>query len=104
MLEALQRAGKAEETLVIFTTDHGPQLSRGKTSIYEAGLRVPYIMRWPGRVKKGLVRDELLSHVDILPTIMEAAGLTCPEIVAGQSVLPLIRGASPAWREYLFAE
>jgi N-sulfoglucosamine sulfohydrolase len=104
LLEALQRAGKAEETLVIFTTDHGPQLSRGKTSIYEAGLRVPYIMRWPGRVKKGLVRDELLSHVDILPTIMEAAGLTCPEIVAGQSVLPLIRGASPAWREYLFAE
>jgi N-sulfoglucosamine sulfohydrolase len=104
LLDALHRAGKAEDTLVIFTTDHGAQLSRGKTSIYEAGLRVPYILRWPGRVQAGLVRDELLSHIDILPTIMEATGLTCPKTAPGQSVLPIARGDAPPWRTYLFAE
>lgn len=104
LLDALQRAGKSEDTLVIFTTDHGAQLSRGKTSSYEAGLRVPHMIRWPGRVQEDLVRDELVSHIDILPTVMEATGLACPDTIEGQSLLPAAQGDSPAWRECLFAE
>jgi len=104
LLDSLDRSGKADDTLVIFTTDHGAQLSRGKTTIYEGGLRVPSIVRWPGRVNEGLVRDELVSHIDILSTIMDVTGLPVPESVTGISLLPLMRGISVSWRDHLYAE
>ncbi len=104
VLEQLEAAGKAENTLVIFTTDHGAQFSRGKTSSYEGGLRIPLIVRCPGICIEGLVRDELISQVDILPAVTDIVGIACPAGVAGASFVPLLKGENMAWRTHLYAE
>jgi N-sulfoglucosamine sulfohydrolase len=101
LLDKLEGSGKANDTLVIYLGDHGAQFSRGKTSVYEAGLRVPLIVSFPGRTKQGLVRDELVSTVDLLPTILDAVGVEGPENLPGRSLLPLCRGEEQRWREYL---
>tara|TARA_B100001123_G_scaffold390028_2_gene467271 strand:+ start:2115 stop:3122 length:1008 start_codon:yes stop_codon:yes gene_type:complete len=57
LFDALQRSGKSEDTLVLFTTDHGHQFSRGKTCCYEGGVKVPSLLKWPGQVKEGQGSD-----------------------------------------------
>lgn len=104
LLDVIATAGQADNTLVIYLGDHGAQFSRGKTTLYEGGVRVPFIVHWPGRSKAGLVRDELVSSVDILPTILDAAGIDAPKNLPGQSLSPLCGGKSVPWREYLFTE
>ncbi len=104
LLDELERSGKAERTLVVYLSDHGAQFSRGKMTNYEAGLRIPLIVRWPGRAKAGAVRDELVSTIDLMPTLLEATGVTQPKGLPGRSLLPLVRGRSVAWRDHLFAE
>jgi len=88
LLEKLEAAGLAENTLVIFIGDHGPPFTRGKTSCYESGVHIPFIVRWPGRIREGERFDALTSTVDILPTVCEAAGIEKPEGLAGHSILP----------------
>jgi N-sulfoglucosamine sulfohydrolase len=104
LLEQLAAAGQSGRTLVIYLGDHGPQFQRGKVTCYEAGLRVPIIIRWPGRARPGLVRDELVATVDLLPTVLEAAGAEPPAGLAGWSLIPLLRGEAVDWRTYVFAE
>lgn len=104
LLEKLARNGLARNTLVVYLGDHGAQFARGKLSCYEGGLRVPLIVRWLGRTREGLVKDELVATVDILPTILEAVGAEAPSGLAGRSMLPLLRDDAVAWREYVFAE
>ncbi len=104
LLERLARAGRDRDTLVVYLGDHGAQFPRGKLSCYEGGLRVPLIVCWPGKIRRDLVRNELVATVDILPTILEAVEADVPDGLAGRSMLPLLRGESVAWREYVFAE
>jgi len=104
LLDELARSGKADQTLVVYLSDHGAQFSRGKMTSYEAGLRIPLIIRWPGRAKAGLECDELVSTIDLMPTILQATGVTQPDGLPGTSLLPLTKGRSVTWREYLFAE
>jgi len=103
LLKQLDESGKAGDTLVIYLSDHGAQFSRGKTTSYEGGLRVPMIVRWPKRIKAGLVREELVSSIDILPTILEATGVKAPRNLPGRSLLSLGRGEKSVWRRYLFS-
>ena len=103
LLQDLEEAGKMENTLIIYIGDHGAQFSRGKTSVYDAGLRIPMIVRWPGQVKVG-VRREMASVVDLLPTICEAAKVVAPKKQSGASLWPFLRGGCPTqWREDLLA-
>jgi N-sulfoglucosamine sulfohydrolase len=89
--------------LIIYIGDHGAQFSRGKGSVYEAGLRVPFIVHWRGRAAPGQVRTELISTLDILPTLAAAAGVKPPEALPGRNLIPLIEGGRPdRWREYVF--
>ncbi len=104
LLERLNASGMARRTLVIYLGDHGPQPCRAKVTCYEAGLHVPLIMRFPGKIRPGLVKDDLVATVDLAPTILSAAGATVPANLPGRSLWPLIQGDSPPWREYLFAE
>ncbi len=106
LMEALRESGQAEDTLVIFLSDHGPPFPRAKTSCYEAGLQVPFIVRWPGTAKPGQVRPEFVSALDILPTMLEAAGVPVPGNVEGESLTPLLRGepAPEGWRKLVFGE
>ena len=104
VLDELQAAGKANQTLVIFIGDHGAQFSRGKATCYEGGLKIPMLIRWPGKTVAGEVRDELVSTVDILPTVREACGMAPDPSLPGRSLLPLAAGQQVQWRQYLFAE
>ncbi len=73
LVEALKEAGKYDNTMIIFTADHGMAFPGAKTTVYEAGLRVPFIVRMPG-VEGGAVNDARLSHADITPSLLDAAG------------------------------
>jgi arylsulfatase A-like enzyme len=98
LMNALRRRTRDRETLVIFTADHGPlalveprkPLRGSKANLYEGGLRVPILMRWPGRIAARQVRDALVSGVDLFPTVLAAAGVTDPPPVDGLNLWPVI--------------
>jgi len=101
---ALRDAGHADDTVILFIGDHGPPFTRGKTTCYEAALRIPYLVYWPGNQRPGTVCDSLVSTVDILPTFCAAAGIAAPENIEGRSLAPLLSGDTAGWREYLAGE
>lgn len=103
LMDVLDKHGLSGNTLVIFLGDHGPPFDRSKTSCYEAALRVPFLVRWPG-VSRPAVSDAMVSSVDILPTILDAAGLPIPAHVHGRSLRPAVNQSHPQWRQYLAAE
>lgn len=106
LMEKLDELMLAENTVVIFTTDNGGVIREGKSArvtsneplregkgyLYEGGIRVPLIVRWPGNVKAGSVCDAPVVSVDYFPTIMEAAGvkLSTNQIVDGESIMSLL--------------
>lgn len=104
LLAALDRSGKADNTLVVYLGDHGADFIRGKRTCYEGGLRIPLIVRWPGRVQAGQARSELVSAIDLMPTFLAAAEAQSPAGLPGTSLVDLIEGKKAAWRRYLFAE
>lgn len=104
LLGVLEKSGKADNTLVIYLSDHGADLLRGKVSAYEGGLRVPLIVSWPGGIKADQVRSELVSAIDLFPTLLEATGAAFEGKLPGRSLLPLLRGEEVLWRDYLFAQ
>ncbi|MBN1492174.1 MAG: sulfatase [Phycisphaerae bacterium] len=103
LLDELRRSGCAENTLIIFLGDHGVQFPRGKLTCYEGGVRVPMLIRWPGK-PAGLIRQELVSTVDILPTILEATATPNIDNLPGRSLAPLCKPGPVEWREYLCTE
>lgn len=102
LLQALTKAGKAENTLVIFLGDHGPPFVRAKTACYEAGLKIPFLVRWPGKQPREY--PGLVNTTDILPTLAEAAHLAVPENLPGRSLRPVLEHKSFEDRPYLFGE
>lgn len=109
VLGAVDASGKAGDTLVLFTSDNGghPEVSangplRGsKWNLYQGGLRVPLLVRWPGTVKPGTTCGEALIGSDLAATVLDAAGLDSAPALDGRSFLPLLKGAPPdsSWRE-----
>ena len=104
LLATLQNSGKSRQTIVVYLGDHGADLLRGKRTCYEGGVRVPLIVRWPGRQEAGQVREELVSTIDLVPTLLEAASAEAIPGLAGRSLAPLVAGESPGWRDLLFTE
>ena len=104
VLEELKQNGLEDNTLIIFIGDHGAPFTRGKTSCYESGLGIPMLVRWPGKSGKGVVREELVSTIDMLPTVLDACRLPVPETLPGRSLRPLLQSAEAPWRRYLCAE
>ncbi|MGQ9729852.1 MAG: sulfatase family protein [Candidatus Zipacnadales bacterium] len=104
LMERVEQAGVADNTLVIVLGDNGPPFTRAKTTCYEAGVRTPFIVRWPNRAQAGLRSQALISAVDILPTVCEAAGIDHPQDLAGQSLVPLLTGEEKGWRCMLATE
>jgi arylsulfatase A-like enzyme len=105
VLAALDKAGRAERALVVFTTDHGLAMPRAKCTLYDPGLEVALIVRWPGGgIGSGVVRSELVSNIDVLPTLLEGAGAAAQAGIQGRSFLPLLRGDGYEPRGAIFAE
>jgi len=104
LLAALDRSGKAADTLVVYIGDHGSDMLRGKRTCYEGGLRIPLLVRWPGHGPAGQVRTELVSTIDLAPTFLAVAEAEPIAGLPGRSLVPLLAGDHPAWRTHLFAE
>jgi len=105
VLKALDDRGLARDTIVIFMTDNGPAQVRfnaglrgWKGSVYDGGIRVPFYIRWPGHFPAGHEVDRIAGHIDVLPTLLEACGVSPAAGVRldGKSLLPLLRGVQTA--------
>jgi arylsulfatase A-like enzyme len=104
ILGALERSGQAANTLVICTTDHGLPFPGMKCSLTDNGIGVFLIMRGPGGFTGGKVVSNLISQIDLYPTLCEMLSIELPPWLEGQSFLPLIQGGHYREREELFAE
>ena len=104
MLDALERAGELENTIVIVTSDNGMPFPRAKANVYDGGARVPRAIRWPRVATAGTVIDAMVSLTDLAPTLLEAAGLTPSEAMTGRSLRPLLQGESQSGRDRVFIE
>jgi len=103
VLDALDRNGFRENTLIISTTDHGIAFPRMKCNLTDDGWGVSLIMRGP-KLPSAAVSDALVSHVDVFPTICDYIGTQPPAWLQGKSFLPLLLGNAQEFREELFAE
>lgn len=101
--EALARNGLERDTLLVFTADHGIPFPRAKCTCFDAGLETPLLISHPGSIEPG-VRDELLSNVDLLPTLLEHVGIEVPGRIQGESFRPLLKGGDHPGRERIYAE
>ena len=112
VVSALKACGAADNTLVIFTSDNGGQLSvganngplrAGKQDMYEGGIRVPMCAVWPGKIRPGTRSNRVALTMDLFPTICEAAGASVAHLIDGRSILPTLLGKSqPAEDRFLF--
>ena len=104
VLAELEKRGLARDTLVAFMGDNGASQLRGKGTLYEFGVHVPLIVRWPGKVKAGSQSADLISGEDLAPTFLEAAGTDVPKEMSGRSFVKLLRGEPYEGRTYVFSE
>jgi arylsulfatase A-like enzyme len=119
ILDALKKTGLDKDTLVVFTSDNGPWLSKkhhggsalplrdGKFSTYEGGMREPTIMRWPGKIPAGKVCGEVCGTIDLLPTFAKLAGAESPSdrVIDGKDIRPLMfaePGAKSPHKAYFY--
>ncbi|VTS01133.1 sulfatase family protein [Tuwongella immobilis] len=102
VLKAIQSAGKADETLVIFLSDNGIPFPGAKTTLYDAGVHLPLLIRAPGKGKPEVVNPSLVSFLDVAPTILDWAGVPAPKAMLGKSLLPLLDGSAPADRTAVY--
>jgi arylsulfatase A-like enzyme len=108
LLAVLDELGLVRDTIVVFLTDNGPAGKRydaglrgAKGTLYEGGIRVPFLVRWPAGFAGGRTVDRVAAHIDVAPTLLEATGVRPPHAAAldGRSLLPLLRDGATGWPE-----
>ena len=102
LLAVLEKGGFSKNTLVVFMGDNGASLLRGKGTLYDVGLHVPLVAKWPGVIKPGSVSDILVSGEDLVPTFLEATGIPLTKELTGHSFYPALKGDKIAGKEYVF--
>ena len=108
LMDALQETGQYEDTVIVHLSDHGDMNGEHgmwrKSNFYEASARVPLQVVWPGRIAGGQRFDEVVSLVDAAATICDIAGDACGLPLDGDSLLPLLTGGDPDWKDEAFCE
>lgn len=105
ILAALQASGQADNTLVMFLSDHGMPLPFAKTQLYHHSTHTPLMIRWPGVTRPGHVDDQhMVSAVDFTPTLLDIFGIDHPAGIDGRSFAPLLQGKSQSDRDVVFKE
>jgi arylsulfatase A-like enzyme len=107
LLDYLEQAGLAENTIVVYSADQGFYLGEhgwfDKRWIFEESLRTPLLVRWPGVAQPGGLNHDLVSNLDFAETFLEAAGVDVPGEMQGRSLLPLLKGQTPDdWRKSFY--
>lgn len=108
MLEKLKASGLEDDTLVVFLSDNGPPFLNSKTTLYDAGVCLPFIARNPKSATKGIENPNMVSYVDIFPTFLEWSGLSehAPKGLVGKSILPIIERSElvteSEWKHHVF--
>ena len=104
ILQSLKQVGKENETVTIFIADQGAQFPSAKWTVYNQGIRVPWIIRWPGKIAQNSMSDALVSLVDIVPTMIDIAGGKNTLGFDGTSVKDVLLGKKKSHHDYIFAE
>jgi arylsulfatase A-like enzyme len=107
LLDWLDRNGLADNTIVVYTSDQGFFLGEhnffDKRFMYEESLRMPFLVRWPGKIEPGSVANQMILNVDFAPMMLDAAGVKTPPDMQGRSFLPLLQGQAPKdWRTSMY--
>jgi N-sulfoglucosamine sulfohydrolase len=104
VLAELDRQGVAGDTLVLFVSDNGRPFPRCKTTLYDSGIRTPFLVRWPGRIQPGSRCGSLVSTIDIAPTVLRLAGIEPGPSVQGRDLSPIFRDPTATVHPMIFAE
>jgi N-sulfoglucosamine sulfohydrolase len=104
VIDALEKQGVRENTLILFISDNGRPFPRDKTTMYDGGIKTPFILQWPAVVNPGTVTSSLVSVVDIAPTFLQLAGVEPGDNFAGEDFSPILRNPEEEVREYIFAQ
>ena len=109
IFRALQETGQLDKTVIVFASDNGyfygeHGLSVERRLAYEESIRMPLLVRYPRLIKAGTVRDEMALNIDLAPTLLALAGVPVPSNVQGRSLVPLLKGERPQWRESFLIE
>ena len=102
ILELLDKHSLAENTLVMVVSEQGSSFAFGKWTCYDTGLQSACIVRWPGKVAPRSKTFALVEYVDVLPTFLEAAGIARPEVLEGESFLPVLLGERDTHKAHVF--
>lgn len=104
LMATVSELGLDENTIVLFTTDHGISNNRAKGTLYDRGVEVALLMQLPKGMRSGYRVDHLVQHIDVTPTLLEAAGVARPEALQGRSLWPLLTGGEYTPHESIFIE
>ena len=100
-LKALEESGELDNTIIVMSGDHGMPFPRCKSNNYDSGARIPLAIRWPAKIKAGMVINKFVSLTDVAPTFYDTAGIEIPKDVTGRSLLPLLAGQDKGDRSYV---
>jgi N-acetylglucosamine-6-sulfatase len=108
LLQSLRETGQLDNTFIVLWNDNGYHMGQhripeGKRTVYEEDVRYPMVIRGPG-VRHNAKDERLVSGTDLMPTFLELAGAPIPEYVDGRSLVPLLSGSDPPWRDSLLLE
>jgi arylsulfatase A-like enzyme len=104
VIKELKQQQLLEKTLIVFLSDNGRPFHRGKATLYDSGIKTPLIVSWPGHLQAGTINEQLVSAVDLAPTLLGLAGLEAPEFMQGQSFQDSLHDSAQPTRDYVFAE
>ncbi len=104
IVSAIDRLGLAEETLILYTTDHGIAFPRAKGTLYDPGLETALLVSWQGTIAANQVRTNLTCNIDLFPTLCDLVGVAIAPDIDGRSFAQTLFGETPAHRNHMFAE
>jgi N-sulfoglucosamine sulfohydrolase len=106
LMEVLEETGLREDTLFIFTTDHGSPFPRAKCTLYDPGIKTLLIMNWPKSdlFNSRRVVNQMISNIDLLPTLLDITGAESPRDIEGKSFVPILKNPNHPFRQEIFTE
>ncbi|MBY8986887.1 MAG: sulfatase-like hydrolase/transferase, partial [Candidatus Lokiarchaeota archaeon] len=106
LIEILEKTGLKENTLFIYTTDHGSPFPRAKCTVYDPGIKTLLIMNCPNQelFNSGIVFDQMISNIDLMPTLLDYIGAEIPKNIEGKSFLPILKDTTLPFRSEIYTE